>query len=75
MTLAMAAIRLSRSVREIALDAIGGRRPPFAIDARCELACACGIDQIGSSAKPARSRPASPAQHARSRRMPHGGRV
>ena len=44
MTLAMGAIRLSRGVREIALDAITGRRPPFAVDAHCELACACGID-------------------------------
>jgi hypothetical protein len=44
MTLAMAAIRLSRWVRETAVDAIAGRRLPFAVDAHCELACACGTD-------------------------------
>lgn len=43
MTLAMAAIRVSGLVRDTALDAIAGRRLPFAIDARCELACACDI--------------------------------
>jgi geranylgeranyl reductase family protein len=45
MTLAMGAIRLSRRVRENAVDAIAGRRLPFAIDARCDLACACGIER------------------------------
>jgi flavin-dependent dehydrogenase len=44
MTLAMGAIRLSRWVRGTAVDAIAGRRLPFALDARCDLACACGID-------------------------------
>lgn len=43
MTVAMAAIGASRRVRETAIDAIAGRRLPFAIDARCELACACDI--------------------------------
>lgn len=44
-TLAMTALRLSRWLRETAVDAIAGRRRPFAIDAHCELACACGIDR------------------------------
>ena len=44
MTLTMAAVRLSRRIRETAVDAIVGRRSPFAIDAHCDLACACGID-------------------------------
>jgi geranylgeranyl reductase family protein len=44
MTLALGASRLSGAVRNIAVDAIAGRRPPFAIDDRCELACVCGID-------------------------------
>lgn len=44
MTLAMAAVRLSLWVREIAVDAIAGGTAPFAIDDRCELACACGMD-------------------------------
>ena len=39
-TLAMMAIRLSGRVRGIAVDAIAGRRRPFAIDGRCESACA-----------------------------------
>jgi len=44
MTLAMGAIRLSRWIRRTAVDAITGRRPRFAVNARCGLACACGID-------------------------------
>ena len=44
MTLTLGALRLSRRIRETAVDAIAGRRFPFAIDARCDLACACGID-------------------------------
>lgn len=44
MTLALGTIRLSRGVREVAIDVIAGRRPPFAVDAHCELACTCGID-------------------------------
>jgi len=56
MTLALGAIRLSGTVREIATDAIAGRRPPFAVDAHCVLACACGIDHdrlvIGAHTEP-----------------------
>lgn len=44
MTLAMGAVRLSRRVRETAVDAISGRRAPFVLDDRCDLACACGIN-------------------------------
>jgi len=43
MTLAMAAVRLSGWVRETAVAAIAGLTVPFAIDDRCELACACGM--------------------------------
>jgi len=38
---ALIAVRFSGLVRERALDAIAGRRDPFRIDGRCELACAC----------------------------------
>jgi len=44
MTLAMLGIRLSRWVREMAVDAIAGRRLPFAVDHQCILACTCGLD-------------------------------
>lgn len=40
---ALLAVRFSGSVRERALDAIAGRRDPFRIDGRCELACACEV--------------------------------
>ena len=43
MTLTMAAIRGSAWVRDTAADATAGRRAPFAIDAHCDLACACDI--------------------------------
>jgi len=59
MTLAMAAIRTSRWVRETAVDAIAGRRAPFAIDARCELACACGIAAASASPMDTCARPCS----------------
>ncbi len=42
-TLALLGVRLSHGVRERAIDAIAGRSAPFAIDGRCELACACGL--------------------------------
>jgi len=44
LTLAMLGIRLSRWVRETAVDAIAGRRQPFAVDHQCILACTCGLD-------------------------------
>lgn len=37
--------RLSGRVREQAIDAIAGRRAPFAIDRHCELACACSLHE------------------------------
>lgn len=42
---ALLAIRLSSWARERAVDAIAGRRAPFAIDDSCELACVCGLRQ------------------------------
>lgn len=46
MTVALLGLRLKRSVRDIAVDAIAGRRPPYAIDHRCVLACTCGLDHV-----------------------------
>jgi len=61
-TTAMLGIRLSRWVRRTTVDAIAGRRPPFAVDAACALACTCalrhaaGVDACtGPSAHPQRS--------------------
>ncbi len=42
-SVALLGVRLSHTVRERAIDAIAGRSAPFAIDGRCELACACGL--------------------------------
>jgi geranylgeranyl reductase family protein len=39
--LALTAVRFSPVVREAAIDAIAGRRPPFAPDGYCEVACVC----------------------------------
>ena len=47
---ALLAVRFSGSVRERALDAIAGRRDPFRIDGRCELACACEMHTPAPSA-------------------------
>lgn len=46
MTLAMLGIRLSRWVRETAVDAIAGRPGPFAVDHGCRLACTCGLSDV-----------------------------
>lgn len=40
-SLPLAAVRVSRVVREAAIDAIAGRRPPFAPEGHCEVACLC----------------------------------
>lgn len=40
---ALVAVRFSSWVRERAVDAIAGRRAPFAIDSLCEVACACEL--------------------------------
>lgn len=39
--LALTAVRFSPVVREAAIDAIAGRRPPFAPEGQCEVACLC----------------------------------
>ncbi|MBI2778137.1 MAG: geranylgeranyl reductase family protein [Chloroflexi bacterium] len=38
---ALTVVRLSSTVRESAVDAIAGRRPPFVMEGHCELACLC----------------------------------
>ena len=40
---ALVTVRLSRMVRDQAVDVIAGRRGPFAIDGHCALACACEL--------------------------------
>ncbi len=42
-TRALLAIRFSGAVREAAIDAIAGRRPPYGLDHDCSLACACQL--------------------------------
>ncbi|MEX1170973.1 MAG: hypothetical protein WEG56_00030 [Chloroflexota bacterium] len=42
-SVALLGIRFSTYVRERAVDAIAGRRAPYVIDGRCELACACEL--------------------------------
>lgn len=48
LTAALVTIRFSGWVREQAVDAIAGRRAPFAIDAHCDLACACELNAAGA---------------------------
>jgi folate-dependent tRNA-U54 methylase TrmFO/GidA len=43
-------VQLSTQVRERAVDAIAGRRAPYAIDGHCELACTCETHAYESSA-------------------------
>lgn len=60
-TATLLGVRLSTQVRERAVDAIAGRRAPYAIDAHCELACACelhaSVSTITASATGASTRP------------------
>lgn len=49
-TAALLAVRFSARVRERAVDAIAGRRDPYAIDGHCDLACACELHAIESTA-------------------------
>ncbi len=49
---ALLAVRLSSTVRDRAVDAIGGRSAPFDIDRHCEVACACELhedDELASA--------------------------
>jgi len=41
MTLALLGLRFSAAMREVAIDAVAGRRAPFALDHDCDLACVC----------------------------------
>lgn len=55
-TAALLAIRFSGAVREAAIDAIAGRRPPYRLDHDCSLACACQLRRapaIRSGTRPA----------------------
>ncbi len=42
-TAALLAVRFSGAIREAAVDAIAGRRPPYGLDHDCSLACACRL--------------------------------
>ena len=44
--LSLAAVRLVPWVREVALDAIAGRRAPFRPEGQCEAACLCSACQM-----------------------------
>jgi len=42
----LAAVRLIPWVREVAIDAIAGRRAPFRPEGQCEAACLCSACQM-----------------------------
>ena len=54
-TAALLAIRFSGAVREAAIDAIAGRRPPYGLDHDCSLACACQLRRAPAVRSGARS--------------------
>lgn len=47
---ALLAARLSEGVRSRAVDAIAGRRAPFAIDRHCDVACTCEMHESNPAA-------------------------